>query len=167
MADPPEWIWPDHDDVLTAAELSILRWRHAPVVIPPCRVCGAELTIGSMGGGQATKYSCSSPEASSIGDKTREERRDASDHYAASIVNVAYHGDPKIVRVIDELVALRSAAGEDMVVPVGFVFLHSVSDCYPLVHVGDGVWENRHRCEVHGVRPEGEYRCADCDLMKP
>lgn len=36
-----------------------LRERYTRETIPPCRVCGAELTIASAGGGEATKWVCS------------------------------------------------------------------------------------------------------------
>lgn len=170
--DQPEMMWwPDQDGPrrLTAAELSILRSEHAPVHIPPCRVCGAELEIGSMGGGRGTKYACSSVAASTIKSSrekgaplTNEEREAASNHYGASAVHVSYHGDPSVVAVIDELVERRTADGEDMTVPVGMAVLYCDTDVFPNVHHGDGVWARRPRCLTHGILPKGKNRCTEC-----
>lgn len=44
---------------LTDAELiEMLTKRYEPSVIPPCRVCGAKLRIGAIGGGQPTRWAC-------------------------------------------------------------------------------------------------------------
>ena len=48
---------------LNRHEVEVLVKCYGPQEIPPCRVCGAELTIGSMGGGEATTWHCSSDEA--------------------------------------------------------------------------------------------------------
>lgn len=47
---------------LTVQDIDDLRKRYAPSVIPPCRVCGGELSISSCGGGNATTYACSMQE---------------------------------------------------------------------------------------------------------
>lgn len=39
--------------------LDVLTKRYEPTQVPPCRVCGAELTIVSCGGGEPTRYVCS------------------------------------------------------------------------------------------------------------
>jgi hypothetical protein len=33
--------------------------RYAPTQVPPCRVCGGELSIQAVGGGLPTKWACS------------------------------------------------------------------------------------------------------------
>lgn len=166
-----EWITPRSDSArrLTAAELSILRARHVPPEIPPCRVCGAKLEIASIGGGRAAKYACSSDAASHMKSQasTPKEREEISSHYFASAVHISYHGDHEVVAIVDELIERRTADGEDMTVPVGFAVLYDVEDTHPLVHLGDGRWERRYRCLVHGLVAPGEHRCAACDLQKP
>jgi hypothetical protein len=42
----------------TDEDIRVLRERYAPSVIPPCRLCGAELSLGSFGGGRPTVWAC-------------------------------------------------------------------------------------------------------------
>jgi len=43
----------------TDAELiAVLNSRYEPTKVPPCRVCGGELSIGAIGGGSPTRYGC-------------------------------------------------------------------------------------------------------------
>lgn len=44
------------DDSELIAELTK---RYVPTKVPPCRVCGAELSITACGGGKPTQYACS------------------------------------------------------------------------------------------------------------
>jgi hypothetical protein len=46
-------------DDITAKELEWLEERYTPVEIPPCPVCGDELSVGSAGGGMPTVWVCS------------------------------------------------------------------------------------------------------------
>lgn len=45
-------------DWKTSEVLAVLRERHAPTVVPPCRLCGAKLSCQSMGGGEPIVYAC-------------------------------------------------------------------------------------------------------------
>ncbi|HWL42742.1 MAG TPA: hypothetical protein VNQ73_07350 [Ilumatobacter sp.] len=131
---------------LSAIELSIVRSRHLPPIVPPCRVCGADLEVVSIGAGHATKYACSSPEARRAGSRgaEREQRLVALRHYHDSEVRIAYHDDPLTVAAIDELLARRAAAGEPVDVPVGTVHVDGI-ESMPLVYQGDGRWERECR----------------------
>ena len=45
--------------ILTSDTLQLLTDKYKNYDIPPCRVCGSELTVGSMGGGRLTEFACS------------------------------------------------------------------------------------------------------------
>lgn len=130
---------------MTRERLSYLIGRHRPIGPGLCRVCGAEMTIGSMGGGKATTYACGSDEASFIRASGHGQRKAASEHYAASQVSIAYHGDEDIVSALLELRELRQAAGEDMAVPIGELFYplgHEGGACYSrAIHRGGDTWD--------------------------
>lgn len=143
---------------MTPVELSLLRFAHVPVDPGPCRVCGAELVVARSGGGEPTKWVCGSPEANFLAASRRDneagnlsvfgpEYRAAMDHWSASERLIDQRADPRVIAVVDELIAVRAAAGEDMTVPVGavhFPYGHGQSLCRHYVeHVGEGVWENR------------------------
>jgi hypothetical protein len=134
-----------HPTPMSPAELSILIWQHSPKEIGPCPVCGHEMTLASMGGGEATRYVCGSTEASPIGKHGRDERDAADSHYRRSAKLVTYHGDPHVVRGLRELRAARGRLGENMTVPVGAVFFpegHGQYRCSRYVrHLGDDQWE--------------------------
>ncbi len=129
-------------------ELSVLIGQHTPVEVDPCRVCGHELTITSMGGGEATKYVCGSPAASVLGKDGGLWGAAAEEAYAhrrRSEVLVAYHGDSTVVAVLHELRRLRALLGEDMTAPVGAVHFpngHGKNQCYRFLrHLGGDRWE--------------------------
>ncbi|MEU3452227.1 hypothetical protein ABZ671_01090 [Micromonospora sp. NPDC006766] len=104
------------DNRMSPVDLSLLIGRHTPVEPGPCRVCGAEMTVGGMGGGSGTAYRCSVASADYY---TAADRVAVEDHYRRSQQRITYHGDPETVAALHELRALRVAAGEDMAVPVG------------------------------------------------
>lgn len=130
---------------ISAVDLSMLIGKHAPVRPDPCGVCGADVTIGSMGGGNATVYRCS---VASENYFTAEDRKANEEHYRRSEQRITYHGDQAIVAALLELRALRDATGEDMSVPVGayaFPYGHSKGRCYyRLRHEGGDRWEPDH-----------------------
>lgn len=130
---------------ISPVDLSMLIGRHTPVRPDPCRVCGADMTIGSMGGGDATVYRCSVASANYFNPTNRAE---TEDHYRRSEQRITYHGDHAIVAALLELRALREAAGEDMAVPVGayaFPNGHGKGRCYyRLRHLGGDRWELAH-----------------------
>lgn len=66
--------------------IAILTERYAPSTIPPCRVCGAELTLQSLGGGP-TVWGCSHLEADPTDAnqlRVKPGRRLADEHYKRS-----------------------------------------------------------------------------------
>lgn len=115
-------------------ELSMLAGKHRPVEPGPCRVCGAELEIGSMGGGKATEYACGSPEADIIrnGKWGSPGERAATEHRQASKVSIRYHGDSRVGALIEEVRQTRREKGEEVDVPVGY----SVIEAYRLLPEG-------------------------------
>lgn len=68
-------------DDLTA----VLTHRYAPTIIPPCHICGAELSMQSVGGGRPTAWACDGREWDADGAwKWKEGRTPADDHYNES-----------------------------------------------------------------------------------
>ena len=64
----------------TDAELiAVLNDRYEPSKIPPCRVCGGELSIGAIGGGEPTRYGCMADNGAHYGHSTWEDRRQGGD----------------------------------------------------------------------------------------
>jgi hypothetical protein len=49
-------LWTDDDLVF------VLTARYEPSIIPPCRVCGGELSIQAAGGGKPTEWCCDGTE---------------------------------------------------------------------------------------------------------
>src|SRR6476659_5336606 len=90
-------------DLSDAALLAKLRERYAPTVIPPCRVCGGELSIGSVGGGMPTKWGCSEWEEAEDGTLRRKPDRGAGDqHYSNSVfIDPRQGGDPDVIELIE------------------------------------------------------------------
>lgn len=77
-----------------------LRDRYEPPTIPPCRLCGAPLTIEQAGGGQPTVYACM--------------RRDIADHdermehYSRSEwLDYKRGGDPEVMELLRRHEELR------------------------------------------------------------
>lgn len=108
------------DKILTEDELSQLAERYTPDEIPPCRVCGAPLTIGAMGGGAATKWACSAasvtgpyPEDIATDQQKRTYRRAQMDHYSASKWTEYRSGDGWVLALIAEVRKLRGQADSD------------------------------------------------------
>lgn len=83
-----------------------LRERYERVPVPPCRVCGGELTIARMGGGEVTRYACSSPEAkASVGIM-----RGGDNHYFNSYWSAPNHPDEDVIALLRRLDAARIVA---------------------------------------------------------
>lgn len=130
---------------MTPVELSLLISQHAPREPGPCRVCGStDMTIASMGGGEATKYVCGVAAAELRTKAGREYDEVAERHYRPSEQRITYHGDPEVVAALHELRALREQFGDDMTVPVGTVAFpngHGKHLCYrSLRHEGGDRW---------------------------
>lgn len=80
--------------------------------IPPCRVCGGALTIGSMGGGHATRWGCDGR----IEDPARpnevvyaDGRTIADDHYAQSQWTQHRSGDIRVMELVERMRVLDAA----------------------------------------------------------
>jgi hypothetical protein len=85
----------------------LLRRRYAPYEVPPCRVCGEELSVGSMGGGQRTKYAHACPDGVSF--------RDWSEHYRESEWIAPNDPDHAGLALLDFYLATRDTAARSAV----------------------------------------------------
>ena len=87
---------------LTMTDEQELRAYYGPVEVPPCRLCGAPLTIGSIGGGKATKWACSAADFKTMG-------KDWLDHYSKSRwTDYRRGGDERVIAALDALDATRA-----------------------------------------------------------
>lgn len=77
--------------------------RYAVKPVPPCRVCGAPLSLSAAGGGSLPKYNCSSL-GMDFGVKTNQ-------HYYAS-EHFHDHGDPDVISLLAERAALNARVEE-------------------------------------------------------
>jgi hypothetical protein len=108
-AKSPQEVWNDEmlprlksllDSASTSAEagelVARLRERYGPKPIPPCRICGAPLSLSSAGGGSYPKFNCSTLDM--------DFSAEAGAHYNASEY---FHvsGDPDVI----EYIALQAA----------------------------------------------------------
>lgn len=71
----------DVADWSDAELLAELEQTYAATVVPPCRVCGGELSIQSIGGGMPTIWRCQGLDEDG---KRQEGRRIADEHYSKS-----------------------------------------------------------------------------------
>lgn len=93
------------------ALLRELEERYSRPEIPPCSVCGDELTMAASGPGPAV-FACSGMEADPDNpDRVRykEGRSVADDHYSKSRIEVPNLGDSRVLALIEEVRRLRSA----------------------------------------------------------
>lgn len=77
--------------------------RYTPEPVPPCRVCGGELSVQSIGGGNATVWGCSGTEDDPDRPghvRYKEGRRVADDHYAQSTWTQHREGDSAVLEMI-------------------------------------------------------------------
>lgn len=95
---------------LSEEDLDDLEKRYTAEPIPDCRVCGAKLTIASMGGGHATVYKC--PEVYKNGFKKlgSVEDQGQSTHYSLSEHRDLNPGDWYGLMLVQELKAWRAEA---------------------------------------------------------
>lgn len=93
---------------MTEEELAALEQRYTAEPVPPCRVCGGELSVQSMGGGKATVYGCSNKPD----DVKYTEWIDG--HYRQSTWVQYRDGDADVLALV---AAYRSAAGGDQMTP--------------------------------------------------
>ena len=90
-------------DFLSDEELDGLEKQYAPNEVPPCRVCGGELSIQAMGPGSHTVYAHARPENS------EGSYREWADHYDASRVEFYNTVDFRIQQLIAEVRKYREA----------------------------------------------------------
>lgn len=80
-----------------------LTQRYAPTEIPPCRVCGGELSIQAMGGGQPTEWACSGQkyDANDVWIGWQDGRTAADEHYRRSgFTDRRQGGDEDVIELI-------------------------------------------------------------------
>lgn len=91
--------------------VALLRHQYTGDPVPPCRVCGAALSIASMGGGQATIYVCTGQE-DDPGEpgKLRQKpgRGLADDHYSKSQWTRYKEGDAYVLELLQRFSARGS-----------------------------------------------------------
>jgi hypothetical protein len=100
--------------MLTTEELGELKERYTAEEVPPCRVCGGQLTVQSMGGGQATEYACGSQTRGfevPLADqddpqKVRAYNEQWYDHYGRSKWTQYRSGDRRVLALIDDYEAV-------------------------------------------------------------
>ncbi len=89
--------------------VATLRARYSPTKVPACRVCGGELSIQSVGGGEPTVWACSDLEADPAqpGHLRRKPGRTVADsHYSQSRwVDYRQGGDSVVMELLDLLAA--------------------------------------------------------------
>jgi len=90
-------------DLSDAALLAKLRERYAPTVIPPCRVCGGELSLESFGGGMPTIWRCSPWQPTEDEPLRRKPGRGIADkHYSDSeFIDRRQGGDADVIELIE------------------------------------------------------------------
>lgn len=102
--------WPDpvedymRDVLPPVALLDRLTRRYASVPVPACRVCGGELEVQQMGGGEATIWAHSMPAGTSFSEW--------AEHYDGSRWVQRQHGDGDVLALVDivtQLIAPTSA----------------------------------------------------------
>ena len=136
--DPKLW-----DD---AALLTELRKRYEPTKIPPCRVCAAEMSIQSIGGGEPTVYACQGMEDDP--DEPGRVRRMAGrglvdDHYRSSeFIDRRQGGDEVVMELIERFGKTTVRAGQTWgqgIVDVSRFTVSSVVDGVAKFECGDSI----------------------------
>jgi hypothetical protein len=83
-----------------------LRERYTPQLVPPCRVCGGELSIARAGGGEATVWACATMEEDPEAPGTlrlKPGRGGADEHYSESRWTQYRSGDDDVIALLDAL----------------------------------------------------------------
>lgn len=81
-----------------------LRERYTSPEVPPCPVCGGELSIQAIGRGP-TVWACAKPEGVSYGAH--------SEHYQLSRHEQYRHGDSDVLELLDLFVELHARVGRE------------------------------------------------------
>ncbi len=102
----------DVSEWTTAELIEVLTDRYRPTEVPPCRVCGGALSIGSIGGGESTRWACSGYEDDPDRPgylKMMAGRTSADEHYAKSeFVDARRGGDEVVMEAVRRLTVRRS-----------------------------------------------------------
>jgi len=99
--------------------LACLRERYAADPVPPCRVCGGELSIASCGGGRPTEWACSTWEddPDKPGELRRKDGRSIADaHYERSFWTQYRGGDEAVLELVARVE--RAARAGDLALAV-------------------------------------------------
>ena len=80
-----------------------LERAYLPPQVPPCRICGAELSIASMGGGYATVYRCSAV-------KPVDGKFDWKHYEQSEWQDYRQGGDPRVIELVKRYRALSAPA---------------------------------------------------------
>lgn len=127
-------LWETPIEQWNAADLiEELRERYTPEQVPPCRVCGGELSVQSIGGGNATVWACSGmeddPEQPGHS-RYKADRRPADDHYAQSRWIQHRDGDRTVLELIRRFETVGAAPDGKVQLPekarAGIEVLHHV-----------------------------------------
>ncbi len=89
--------------------VALLRYQYTGDTVPPCRVCGAALSIASMGGGQATVYACAGVENGTGETGTLRQkvgRSVADEHYSKSQWTRYKDGDAYVLELLQRFTAV-------------------------------------------------------------
>lgn len=99
-----------NEEIMEAAQEVVN--RYTPESIPPCRVCGEQLSMQAAGRGP-TIYACSGTFEDEDGrTRYREGRSVADEHYSNSRWEQYRHGDRLVIKLVEQLLTDR-----DMVMP--------------------------------------------------
>ncbi len=91
--------------------LARLRARYADPPIPPCRLCGGELSLHAAGPTGTTWY-CDGFEVVDGVRQYQAGRKCVDDHFSASVHRVYRHGDEDVIALIDAFEATFNARSE-------------------------------------------------------
>lgn len=91
----PIRLWGIEPPDLTSDQLfDILSDRYEPTTVPSCRICGAALSIGAVGGGEPTRWYCSAMAAAKGGEMDWK-------HFSESLwVDRRRGGDPHVMELV-------------------------------------------------------------------
>jgi hypothetical protein len=86
----------DENIVVNDAFLDYLEDRYAVPAVPPCRLCGGELSIQRIGGGSPTVYACTN-----VTFTTRDRHDEGWQHYSDSSYTQFRSGDSDVITLIN------------------------------------------------------------------
>lgn len=87
--------------------VDLLRKRYTEETVPPCRVCGAPLSVQRCGGGEPTIWACDGLSESGSGMVHKEGRSFADEHYTKSRFTQYRVGDSDVLAACDLIEELR------------------------------------------------------------